>query len=118
MSAAGCPEGRGLRIPGEVTPETEVIVIWFDPVQAGHSIRLRIEETYTDPNRYLLVGNELIWDRAFGRARNTVVLPPGWYVTANSVPAIINETGDGRIRLYYENGRPGNIEVFLKARRR
>ena len=109
---------RGLGIPGEVTPETEVIVIWFDPVQAGHSVRLRIEETYTDPNRYLRVGDELIWDRAFGRPRNTVVLPPGWYVTANSVPAIINETGDGRIRLYYENDRPGNIEVFVKARQR
>ncbi|MCH7476023.1 MAG: hypothetical protein IIA27_15340 [Gemmatimonadetes bacterium] len=109
---------RGLRIQGEITPETEVIVIWFDPVQAGHSVRLRIEETYTDPNRYVRVGDELIWDRAFGRARNTVVLPPGWYVTANSVPAIIDETGDGRIRLYYENDRPGNIQVFVKARQR
>jgi hypothetical protein len=106
---------QGLRIPGEVTPETEVIVIWFDPVQAGRSVRLRIEETYTDPNRYLRVGDELIWDRAFGRPRNTIVLPPDWYVTANSVPAIINETGDGRIRLYYENDRPGNIQVFVKA---
>ena len=109
---------RGLRVAGEITSETEVIAIWFDPVQAGRSVRLRIEETYTDPNRYLRVGDELIWDRSFGRPRNTVILPAGWYVTANSIPAIVNETGDGNIRLYYENNRPGNIDVFVKARMR
>ncbi len=109
---------RGLRVAGEITSETEVIAIWFDPVQAGRSVRLRIEETYTDPNRYLRVGDELIWDRSFGRPRNTVILPAGWYVTANSIPAIVNETGDGKIRLYYENNRPGNIDVFVKARMR
>jgi hypothetical protein len=109
---------RGIEIGGEVTAETDVVVIWFDAVEPGHSVRLRIEETYTDPSRYLLVGDELVWDRSFGRPRNSVLLPEGWYVTANSVPAVINQTGDGRIRLYYENDRPGNIDVFLKARRR
>jgi hypothetical protein len=109
---------RGIDIGGEITPETEVVVIWFDPVPPGQSVRLRIEETYTDPSRYLQVGDELIWDRSFGRPRNTVVLPEGWYLTANAIPAVINTTGDGRIRLYYENDRPGNIDVFVKARRR
>ncbi len=109
---------RGVRIGGQITPDTEVVVIWFDSVAPGHSVRLRIEETYTDPNRYLRVGDELIWDRSFGRPRNSVVLPEGWFVTANAVPAVINQTGDGRIRLYYENDRPGNIDVFVKARRR
>ncbi len=109
---------RGIQIGGQITPETEVVVIWFDPIEHGHSVRLRIEETYTDPNRYVRVGDELIWDRGFGRPRNSVVLPEGWFVTANAVPAVINQTGDGRIRLYYENDRPGNIDVFIKARRR
>ncbi len=109
---------RGIDIGGEVTPESEAVVIWFDPVKEGASVRLRIWETYTDPNRYLLVGDELIWDRSFGRPRNTVVLPDGWYLTANAVPAVIDRTDDGRTRLYYENDRPGNIEVFVKARRR
>ncbi len=109
---------RGIRIGRQITPETEVVVIWFDPVESGHSVRLRIEETYTDPNRYVRVGDELIWDRSFGRPRNSVILPEGWFVTANSIPAVVNQTGDGRIRLYYENDRPGNIDVFVKARRR
>jgi len=109
---------RGVDIGGPVTPETEVVVIWYDSVQPGHSARLRIEETYTDAHRYLLYGDELVWDRGFGRPRNTVILPEGWFLTANSVPAVIDQTDDGRVRLRYVNDRPGNIDVFIKARRR
>jgi hypothetical protein len=109
---------RGIDIGGEVSPETEVVVIWFDPVRKGHSVRLRIEETYTDPKRYLLVGDELVWDRSFGRPRNTVLLPEGWFVTANSIPAVVDETEDGRIRLNYVNDRPESIDVFIKAKKR
>lgn len=108
---------RGLDV-GEVTPETEVVAIWFDPVPAGGSARLRITETYTDSGRYLLHGEELIWDRRFGRSRNTVVLPEGWFVTASSIPAVVDNTDDGRVRLRYINDRPGEIDVFIKARRR
>jgi hypothetical protein len=109
---------KGLDIGETVTPETEVVVIWFTPVPQGGSVRLRIEETYTDPARYVLQGNELVWDRAFGRPRNTVVLPEGWYLTANAVPAVISTLEDGRVRLRYINDRPGEIAVFVKARRR
>jgi len=109
---------KGIDIGAEVTAETEVVVIWFDAVQEGGSVRLRIEETYTDPNRYLLYGNELVWDRSFGRPSNIVLLPEGWYVTANSIPAVVDLTDDGRVRFSYVNDRPGNIDVFLKAKRR
>jgi hypothetical protein len=109
---------RGIDVGQPVTPETEVVVIWFDPVKQGQSVRLRITETYTDANRYLLIGDELIWDREFGRSRNTVILPENWFVTANAIPATVDETEDGKIRLNYVNDRPGNIRVFFKARRR
>ena len=107
---------RGLKMP-EAQDDTEVVVIWFDPVQPGHSVRLRIEETYTDHSRYLLSGEDLIWDRAFGRSQNAVLLPEGWYLTASAVPAVISEES-GKIRLDFVNDRPGNLEVFIKARRR
>jgi hypothetical protein len=109
---------RSIDIGEEVTPETEVVVIWFDPVREGASTRLRIWETYTDPGRYVVSGNELVWDRAFGRARNTVVLPEGWYLTANAIPGVVGETEDGRIRIRYINPRPDQIQVFVKGRRR
>jgi hypothetical protein len=47
-----------------------------------------------------------------------VVLPEGWYLTANSVPAVVSETEDGRVRLRYTSDRPGEIQVFIRARRR
>ena len=101
---------------------SEVVVIWFPAVKKGQSVRLRIWETYTDANRYVLTGAgenaELVWDRAFGRPRNAVVLPAGWRLTANSIPAAVSLADDGRIRLDYVNDRPGDIEVFLRARRR
>jgi hypothetical protein len=109
---------KGIEIGIEVTDETEVVVIWFDAVREGESMRLRIEETYTDPNRYLLYGDELVWDRTFGRPSNILLLPLGWYVTTSSIPAVVDLADDGRIRFHYLNDRPGNIDVFLKAKRR
>jgi len=109
---------KGIELNGEITPDTEIIVIWFDPVKKGQSVRLRIEETYTDANRYLLHGDELIWDRSFGRNRNAVVLPKGWFLTTNAIPAIIDQTADGHPRLYFMNDRPDNIDVLIKAERK
>jgi hypothetical protein len=110
---------RGIDIGSDGGPEAEVVVIWFDPVESGESKRLRIWETYTDAGRYLLTGpNELVWDRGFGRARNAVVLPEGWYLSVNAMPAVITERDDGRIQLRFWNDRPDNLQVFVRARRK
>ena len=101
-----------------MTAESEIVLIRFDPVPEGGSVRLRIEETYTDPGRYVLDGDELVWDRALGRPRNTVVLPARWYLTASSIPAVVTETEDGRIRLRFINDRPGEIQVLIRGARR
>ncbi|MGQ0732935.1 MAG: hypothetical protein ACT4QD_04685 [Acidobacteriota bacterium] len=104
--------------PGEpIAVDGEVVVVSFDPVRPGHSTRLRIAETYTDPTRYRVDGEELVWDRAFGRPRNTVVLPAGWTVVANAIPATIGEDTEGRQRLYFENARPDEIQTLIRARR-
>lgn len=109
---------RGIDIGRSPDKDTEVVVIWYPTVQPGTSIRLRIWETYTDPNRYLLYNDELIWDRSFGRNRNKVILPEGWWLTSNSIPGLIDRTEDGRVRLYYINDRPDNIDVHIRARRK
>lgn len=108
----------GVEIGEPVLPETEVVVIRYPPVQPGQTVRLRISETYTDPARYRLEGDELIWDRAFGRPHNAVVLPAGWYLTHSAVPATVSLTEDGRVRLDFVNPRLDEIQVLIVARRR
>jgi hypothetical protein len=101
-----------------VTPETEIVVSYFAPVKPGQSIRLRLSETYTAPQSYRLDGNDLVFERSLGRTRNSVVLPAGWYLTASSIPAVVGETQDGRIRLDFVNHRPDSLDVYIKGRKR
>ena len=109
---------RGVDLGSTPSDDTEVVVIWFDPPAEGESRRLRIWETYTDPGRYLRVGDELIWDRHFGRPKNAIVLPEGWYLTTNEFPAVVSETEDGRIRLDFWDDEPDGVDAFVKALRR
>ena len=108
---------KGLDIGEPVTSETEIVVIWYDAITKGQSARLRIEETYTDKNRYILEGNEFIFDRSFGRPFNTVVLPDGWFLTANAIPATVDIL-DGKVSLFYVNNSPGDIDVYIKGRKK
>jgi hypothetical protein len=101
-----------------VTPQSEIVVFRFAPVKAGESIRIRMSETYTDTARYKLVGDELMWDRSFGRPANAVVLPAGWMLANSSVPATVSEQPDGRVRLDFINPRTDEIPVLITARRR
>jgi hypothetical protein len=101
-----------------VQPDTQIVLIPFPAVKPGQSIRLRISETYTAPASYRLDNDELVFDRSLGRPRNAVVLPAGWYLTASSIPAIVTQPPDGRIRLDFWNSRPDAVDVLIKARRR
>jgi hypothetical protein len=100
-----------------ITPETEIVVFSFDPVKAGGSKRLRMFETYTDPQRYGQVGDELVFARTFGRPANAVILPKGWILTSTLSPAAISTTDDGRVRLDFVNPRPDEVGVLITARK-
>ncbi|MBC7843039.1 MAG: hypothetical protein H7099_12035 [Gemmatimonadaceae bacterium] len=106
-----------LSVP-DVTPQSEVVVFRFDPIRPGTSMRLRMFETYTDPVRYTVVNDELVWDRSFGRPANAVVLPEGWVLTNSSVPAVVSSLPNGRVRLDFINPRADEIGVLITARRR
>uniref|UniRef100_UPI0037BF3D50 hypothetical protein n=1 Tax=Gemmatimonas sp. TaxID=1962908 RepID=UPI0037BF3D50 len=68
--------------------------------------------------RYTVKNGELIWDRAFGRPANAVVLPAGWVLTNSSIPATVSRLPDGRVRLDFNNPRPDEVAVLITARRR
>jgi len=107
-----------LDIGEPVTPSTEIVVFRFSPVAPGATTRLRMSETYTDSARYRLAGDELVWDRSFGRPANAVVLPAGWVLTNSAIPATVSTMPDGRVRLDFINPRPDDIAVLITARRR
>ncbi len=113
---------RGRRVADEgilsadrVDESTEVVVVDFPEVREGTTVRIRIHETYIDEDRYTLAGEELVWDRRFGRSMNQVVLPAGWFLTASDIPASVRSLDDGRIHLTFWNPRPDGIQVFLRA---
>ncbi|HTI36749.1 MAG TPA: hypothetical protein VL484_04250 [Vicinamibacterales bacterium] len=111
-------KGSGIDTHGEqVTDDAQVVVVRFSPVAKGQSVRLRISETYTAPASYRLEGDDLVFDRSFGRARNSVVLPEGWYLTWLSIPGVVRQTPDGLTRIDFVNGRPDSIDVLIKARK-
>jgi hypothetical protein len=104
---------------GEVKDESEIVVTYLArPVSAGTTNRIRLKETYVDAKSLYLDGDELVWDRSFGRLRNTVVLPSGWYLTALSAPSTIQTLPDGRVAIYTVNPRNDDVRVYLRARRR
>lgn len=119
-SAVSNPRARNLDTGEELTWDIhrDTVVFHFAPVKSGESIRLRMYETYTDRARYRVVGDELVWDRSFGRPANAVVLPAGWTLTNSAIPATVSTLPDGRTRLDFINPRPDEIAVLITARRR
>lgn len=102
-----------------VEDDAEVVVTYLaHALAAGETARIRLKETYTDAKSYYVEGNEIVWDRTFGRLRNTVVLPQGWYLTALASPATIQTLNDGRVSVYAVNPRNDDIRVYLRARKR
>ena len=101
----------------QVAPDQQVVVFRFPPVKKGESLRLRMSETYIAPQSYRLERDELVFDRSFGRPRNSVVLPRGWYLTGLSIPGVIRQTPEGLTRVDFVNGRPDSIDVLIKAKK-
>jgi len=108
-----------LPIPDPIKDDSEIVVTHLArALEAGTTNRIRLIETYADPKSYYLDKDELVWDRSFGRLRNTVVLPPGWYLTALTSPATIQTLPDGRVSIYVVNPRNDDVRVYFRARRR
>jgi hypothetical protein len=101
----------------DVGPQTEIVLFSFPPVRPAASLRLRMSETYVDPKGYRLEGDELFFDRTFGRPANAVILPAGWRLMSSLSPAVVSETADGRTRLDFLNPRDDQLEVRITAMR-
>jgi hypothetical protein len=110
---------RKLTVGETLKDDSEIVVTYLArALEKGTTNRIRLLETYSDPKSYFLDGEELVWDRSFGRLRNTVVLPAGWYLTTLVSPATIQTLPDGRVSIYVVNPRNDEVRVYFRARRR
>jgi hypothetical protein len=89
-----------------------------EAVAAGRSVRIRVEETYTDPVGYAMRGADLVWSRTLGRPLNFVTLPAGWVLTSVDTPAVITLDREGRVTMRFTNIRNGDLAVTIRARKR
>ena len=93
------------------------MVIRFAAVRQGWLRPPAHPETYTDPGRYRIEGDELVCDRSFGRPRNAMVLPR---IRAHRLLDPRHGLGNGGrphpARLV--NARPDEIAVLIKAKKR
>jgi hypothetical protein len=87
-------------------------------VPEGGSIRIRVYQSATDKETYLLSPDgELRWTRFLARLRTRIVLPAGWALTSVDQPAEIGRDEFGRVTLdFLQTGAPSPNAV-LTARR-
>jgi len=105
--------------PQPTDPDSVVVQGDLDrPITEGQSIRVRVEETYTDPVGYTMEKDELVWKRTLGRPLNFVTLPAGWMISSLDTPAVISLDDQGRVLLRFTNIRNDELDITLKARRR
>jgi hypothetical protein len=101
--------------------QPDTVVVQGDlprPIAKGQSVRVRVEETYTDPVGYKMDGKELVWTRTVGRPVNFVTLPDGWMLSSINTPAVITLDAQGRVTMRFTNTHPGDLLVTIKARKR
>ena len=88
------------------------------PIAEGETVRIRCEESYSDPEGYSIKNGELVWTRTLGRPLNYVTLPTGWMLTNVNTPAVITLDAEGRVTLRFANIRNDNLAVTIRARKR
>lgn len=84
----------------------------------NESVRIRVEETYTDPIGYTVKNGDIEWTRTLGRPLNYVTLPEGWTLTSVNTPAIVTLDTQGRTMLRFANIRNDQLSITIRAKRR
>ena len=103
---------------GEADPEERYIAVQLPrPVPAEGEVRLLIEKTYQDAKSYFVEADRIVFSRALGIKRNSIVLPAGYELVACTVPAQVLTEADGRVAVSFVNTFPGQAAVVVKSRK-
>jgi hypothetical protein len=78
--------------------------------------RLLIVKTYKDVKSYYREGDVIVFNRALGIKRNSVVLPAGYELIGCNVPSQVLSHADGRIAISFMNPSAGEAPLLLRAK--
>jgi hypothetical protein len=110
-------EARAGGLPDADADGSYIAVELPRPVPPEGEVRLLIEKTYQDAKSYFVEADHIVFSRALGIKRNSVVLPAGYELIACNVPAQVLTEPDGRLAVSFINTFPGQAAVVVKARR-
>jgi hypothetical protein len=88
------------------------------PVKEGSEGRVRILKTYTDDKSYYAQGDDIVFARSLGIARNAIVLPKDYNLVSSNVAAQVLALPDGRLKISFEHDNGYAADVTIRARKR
>lgn len=104
--------------PGRFDPAEHYIRAHLPrPVPEGGEGRVKILKTYKDEKSYYAEGDEIVFKRSLGIARNAIVLPKGFRLASSNVAAQIFTLPDGRLKISFEHAHGYAADVTIRARR-
>jgi hypothetical protein len=87
------------------------------PVPEGGEGRVKILKTYTDEKSYYVEGEDIVFRRSFGIARNAIMLPKGYQLSSSNVAAQIFTLPDGRVKISFEHAHGYAADVTVRGRK-
>jgi hypothetical protein len=105
--------------PGRFDPQEHYIRAHLTrPVKEGSEGRVRILKTYMDEKSYYTQGDEIVFARSLGIARNAIVLPQDYNLVSSNVAAQVIALADGRLKISFEHDNGYAADVTIRARKR
>jgi hypothetical protein len=87
------------------------------PVPENGEGRVKILKTYKDEKSYYTEGEDIVFKRSLGIARNSIVLPKAFRLVSSNVAAQMFTLPDGRLKISFEHGHDYAADVTIRARR-
>ena len=105
--------------PGRFDPQEHYIRAHLTrPVKDGSEGRVKILKTYTDEKSYYAQGDDIVFARSLGIARNAIVLPKDYNLVSSNVAAQVLALPDGRLKISFEHDNGYAADVTIRARKR
>src|SRR5436190_18163521 len=105
--------------PGRFDPQEHYIRAHLTrPVRDGSEGRVKILKTYMDEKSYYAQGDDIVFARSLGIARNAIVFPKDYNLVSSNVAAQLLALPDGRLKISFEHDNGYAADVTIRARKR